>query len=79
MALTEIEIPTAHSQIPHAQPRFDRDHKEIPYGFQPLDLTLMDTASGVFVIAAMGTQGVMVRSPAGEWQTLAIAEATPLK
>lgn len=57
----------------------DRDHKGIPYGFQPLDLAVVDTANGVYVIAAMGTQGVMLRSPEGEWETLAVAEATPLK
>jgi hypothetical protein len=45
---------------------------------RPLDLTFFDTAEGISVMAAMGNQEIMVRSPQGLWERRAVDDARPL-
>lgn len=44
----------------------------------PVDLTLVGTTSGTAAIAAMGNQGILVRSPEGAWQAVSVGEARPI-
>lgn len=50
----------------------------IPDGLRPLDLAVLDTSQGSLVIAAMGNQGALVRSPQGQWEGRAVGNASPL-
>jgi hypothetical protein len=50
----------------------------IPADTRPLDIAVLDTAEGVGAIAAMGNQGVLVRTPQGLWEQRAVGNTSPL-
>jgi hypothetical protein len=43
----------------------------------PLDIILTESSSGPFVIVAMGNQGILVKSPDGNWNRYAVGKAVP--
>lgn len=49
--------------------------KTIDYG--PHDLLMMNKGDSYILVVAMGNEGVLVRTAQGEWQRVAIGEATP--
>jgi hypothetical protein len=43
----------------------------------PYDLVLLPQAGGITVVAAMGNEGVLTRTPAGDWQRVSVMSAEP--
>ncbi len=44
----------------------------------PRDIALVPEGEGEIVIVAMGFQGILLRTPAGEWERVAVFESDPL-
>jgi hypothetical protein len=74
----EVDWQLSQGRKEYLQRLYARYRPGIPDGFRPLDLALLDTPQGMVVAAALGTQGVLVRSPDGSWQAHDVGTASPL-
>jgi hypothetical protein len=55
-----------------------RSLRGLPVDTRPLDLAVLDRPEGTSVIAAMGNQGILVRTPQGMWEPRPVDAARPL-
>jgi hypothetical protein len=65
-------------RVEYLERAYARYRPGIPDGFRPLDLAVLDTPQGTLVAAAMGSQGVLVRTLAGSWELGPVGTASPL-
>ena len=70
------QIPEGRNE--YIERSFSLNRPGVPVELRPLDLAVYDTAGGVGVIAAIGNQGILVRTPQGQWESHAVGDASPL-
>lgn len=71
-------------QIPPGRRKFVERYWNMPPGpckkgfdFGPYDMTLLPTAEGTVLVVATGSEGVLVRTPDGQWQRRSVLTAEP--
>jgi hypothetical protein len=65
-------------RVEYLERAYARYRPGVPDGFRPLDLAVLDTPQGTIVAAAMGSQGVLVRTLEGSWEPRLVGTASPL-
>lgn len=65
-------------QIPAGRKYYMQKHDSYPRpDTVPLDIGIVESNSGLIVVVAMGNQGVLVKSPDGNWNRYAVGTAAP--
>lgn len=66
-------------QIPQGRKYYMQRHASYypPPDTIPFDMQIVESSTGHFVVVVMGNQGVLVKTPDGEWNRYAVGKASP--
>lgn len=73
---TDWQFP--EGRLEYLKRSYARSRPGVPDALRPLDLAVLETNDGEIVVAAMGNQGVLIRTTQGQWESIAVESASPL-